>query len=177
MKLPIIASWVLMVLGVVFVISQSPRLAAEEIKQAGPPPAQDVQKFEELTIRRADGSMAVFQVEVARTAAEQAFGLMYRKTMANDHGMLFVFPTEDERAFWMKNTFIPLDMIFIRGNGTIHSIHPYAVPHDLTPVRSLGPVLAVLEIVGGQAKEQGIKVGDHVIHKAFTPENLKKSAP
>lgn len=177
MRLPIITSWVLMVLGAVFIVSQSPRLSAEEIKQAGPPPAQDVQKFEELTIRRADGTTALFHVEMARTPAEQAFGLMYRKEMANDKGMLFVFPTEDERAFWMKNTYLPLDMVFIRADGTIHSIHPYAVPHDLTPVRSYGPVMAVLEIMGGQAKAQGIKVGDRVLHKVFASENVQKSAP
>ena len=152
-------------LGLAYTTLQVPT-RAEEIKQAGPPVAQDNLLVEKLAIT-ATGKKHVFDVEIARTPAEQAYGLMNRKSMPMDYGMLFLFQTEDERSFWMRNTLIPLDMIFIREDGTIHSIHDSAIPHDLTPVLSKGPVLAVLEINGGRAAALGIKPGDRVIYRAF----------
>lgn len=140
---------------------------AEEIKQAGPPVAQDRLMIEKMTIETRKGERHVFDIEIARTASEQAYGLMKRKSMPADHGMLFLFNTEDERSFWMKNTLIPLDMIFIRADGTIHSIHDSAIPHDLTPINSNGPVMAVLELNGGRAADLGIKPGDKAFHRSF----------
>ncbi len=156
-------------LGLAFVTLRVPS-RADEIKQAGPPVAQDTLLVEKLAIEAGDGKKHVFDVEIARTPAEQAYGLMNRKSMGMNYGMLFLFPTEDERSFWMRNTLIPLDMLFIREDGTIHSIHESAIPHDLTPVLSKGPVLAVLEINGGRASALGIKPGDRVIYRTFKPK-------
>lgn len=102
----------------------------------------------------------MFEVERATTPEEHARGLMYRKDMAPNHGMLFVFPEQRPLSFWMENTLIPLDMIFIRSDGTIAHIHPMAKPLDRTPISSSEPVIAVLEILGGESAKQGIRVGD-----------------
>ena len=156
-------------LGVAAVSLKSPAPLAQEINQAGPPPQHDELALEKMGIKTVKGKRHEFEIEVARTPAEQAYGLMYRKEMDPDHGMLFLFPSEDERSFWMKNTLIPLDMIFIKADGTIHAIHESAVPNDLTPILSNGPVIAVLELNGGRAADLGIKAGDRVFYKAFQP--------
>lgn len=124
-------------------------------------------KTEPLTVVSADGKSHVFTVEIAVTQEEQVKGLMNRKGMAEDKGMLFVFDTMDYRAFWMKDTLIPLDMLFIDDNGKIIKIHENAKPEDLTSIPSGGPVLAVLELAGGVAQKQGLKVGDTVKYKTF----------
>jgi len=105
-----------------------------------------------------------FGVELALTPPAQARGLMFRGKLDPDKGMLFVFPSADMRSFWMKNTLIPLDIIFIRENGSIINIVENAEPQTLTPRRSLAPAVAVLEIAGGRARELGIKPGDVVRH-------------
>ena len=103
-----------------------------------------------------------FTVEVARTPEEQATGLMNRQSLAPDRGMIFLYPAPQPASFWMKNTLIPLDMIFIRPDGTIARIEANTVPLSLDPVPSLEPVSAVLELAGGRAAELGIKAGDRV---------------
>ena len=103
-----------------------------------------------------------FEVEIADDGAERARGLMFREYLAPDAGMLFIYPRERIASFWMKNTLIPLDMLFIANDGTILQIAPQATPHSLDPVRSEAPVRAVLEINGGQAEALGIGVGDRV---------------
>lgn len=110
----------------------------------------------------AEHGPAKFQAEVAADPASQEKGLMFRKSMAPDAGMLFDFHTPDFQTFWMKNTIVPLDMIFIRADGTISSIAPNAVPYSETPIPSYEPVRAVLEINGGRAAQLGILPGDHV---------------
>lgn len=120
-----------------------------------------------VTIQTAQGQSYAFDVELALTTREIQKGLMHRTDLAEEAGMLFVFGGEAERRFWMKNTLIPLDMIFVRANGTIHHIHPEAKPHDLTGVPSNGPVKAVLEINGGLADKLGIRAGDRLIHPFF----------
>lgn len=122
---------------------------------------------EKILIKTADDKSHAFHVELALTPAQQAYGLMNRKSMPKDYGMLFVFQTDAHRSFWMKNTLIPLDMIFIKNDGTIGHIHENAIPHDLTPVLSQGKARAVLEINGGVSSKLGIKPGDKVIHKIF----------
>ncbi|HYC94859.1 MAG TPA: DUF192 domain-containing protein [Sphingomicrobium sp.] len=109
-----------------------------------------------------------FTVEVARTAEEQRVGLMNRQQLAPDRGM--IFPFEDERiaSFWMKNTLIPLDIIFVRADGSITNIEANTVPLSEEPVMSYEPVRAVLEIAGGRSAELGIKPGDRV--KWSTPK-------
>ncbi len=141
--------------------------AAEPKKLAGPPIPQSTLRTENVVIVTAKGDKHTFDVEIARTPNELAYGLMNRTGMAKDHGMLFLFKDEIERSFWMKNTLIPLDMIFIRSDGTIQRVHPSAIPNDLTPVFSQGPAMAVLELNGGRAADLGIKAGDRVIHKSF----------
>lgn len=103
-----------------------------------------------------------FIVEVAATGAQQAKGLMFRTRLAPDRGMIFPFPEDRVASFWMKNTVIPLDIIFIRRDGTIESIAANTTPYSLAPVRSGGPVATVLEIAAGRAAELGIGPGDTV---------------
>lgn len=103
-----------------------------------------------------------FVVEVARTPDEQAMGLMNRQSLAPDRGMIFPYDPPRPAAFWMKNTLIPLDMIFVRPDGTIGSIAANTVPLSLEPVPSGEPVAAVLEIPGGRSAELGLRAGDRV---------------
>lgn len=103
-----------------------------------------------------------FTVEVARTGEEQAMGLMYRNALAPDRGMIFPMNPPRNASFWMRNTLIPLDMIFVRADGTIANIAENTVPYSEEPVTSDGPVGAVLEIAGGRSAELGIKAGDKV---------------
>jgi uncharacterized membrane protein (UPF0127 family) len=103
-----------------------------------------------------------FTVEIARTQQEQATGLMNRSELAPDRGMIFPFDPPRDASFWMKNTLIPLDMIFVRTDGSIANIAANTVPLSLEPVLSEGPVGAVLELAGGRAAELGIKPGDKV---------------
>jgi uncharacterized membrane protein (UPF0127 family) len=113
------------------------------------------------------GKRIEFAVELAESPEQRAQGLMYRKMLAADAGMLFVEPGEREQLMWMKNTLIPLDMLFIRADGTIHSIHERAVPRSEATISSRGPVKSVLELNGGTAARLGIKPGDKVIYRAF----------
>jgi hypothetical protein len=114
-----------------------------------------------LTIS-SNGRQHRFTVEVARTPEEQAMGLMYRNSLAPDRGMIFPFDSPRPASFWMRNTLIPLDMIFVRQDGSIANIAANTVPYSEEPVTSDGPVAAVLEIPGGRAAELGIKPGDTV---------------
>ena len=98
---------------------------------------------------------------------------MNRPSMPKDFGMMFIFNDEQERGFWMKNTLIPLDMIFIKKNGLIHHVHANAQPHDLTSVKSNGPVIAVFEINGGMAEKLNIKAGDMINHPFFNQSNTQ----
>jgi uncharacterized membrane protein (UPF0127 family) len=117
-----------------------------------------------LTIQSASGTHR-FTVEVAETPEQQAQGLMNRQSLAPDRGMIFPRNPPGDASFWMKNTLIPLDMIFIRADGTIARIAENTVPLSLDPVPSLEPVVAVLEIPGGRSTELGIKAGDKVSWK------------
>jgi len=115
-----------------------------------------------LTVETKQGARQ-FKVELADSDAEIAKGLMDRRSLDDDKGMLFVFDDEKPRSFWMKNTLISLDMIFIRSDGKVTSIYRRAQPGDLTPIPSDGPSRAVLEIKGGMADILGISVGDRVV--------------
>ena len=103
-----------------------------------------------------------FAVELALTEPQQAQGLMYRKELAANRGMLFVFPDDTDRAFWMKNTIIALDMLFIAADGQIVGIREQTTPLSTTPQSVGRPSRYVLEIAGGEAAKQGIRPGDHV---------------
>jgi uncharacterized membrane protein (UPF0127 family) len=107
-----------------------------------------------------------FTVEVAQTVEQQAQGLMFRETLGPNEGMIFPFPTPRPASFWMKNTLIPLDIIFIRADGTIGRIAVNTVPRSLEPVAFAEPVAAVLELAGGRSVQLGIKAGDRVTWQA-----------
>ena len=115
-----------------------------------------------LTVTSAEGQVHRFVVEVARTPEEQARGLMERQSLAPDRGMLFPYQTPQAVAFWMKNTLIPLDMVFIAPGGRILRIEANTVPLSLEPVGSGEAVEAVLELAGGRSAELGIAAGDRV---------------
>jgi len=115
----------------------------------------------QLTIASSSGQHH-FTTEVARTPEEQAQGLMFRNSVAPDRGMIFPYEPPVQVSFWMKNTLVPLDMVFIGPDGKIGRIAANTVPMSLDPVPSIDPVSAVLEIAGGRAAELGIKEGDKV---------------
>ncbi len=109
-----------------------------------------------------------FAVEMALTPEEQARGLMYRKSLPQGQGMLFDFKVDHELTFWMKNTYISLDMIFIRGDGRILRIAENTEPLSERLVPSGGPARAVLEVIAGTARKLGIAPGDRVSHPIFS---------
>lgn len=116
---------------------------------------------------RADGASARFTVEVAATPEEQARGLMFVESMPRFEGMLFVNPRPRRAAFWMKNTFIPLDMLFIDERGVVQVLHENAVPLSEESIEGGRGVKAVLEINGGMAAMLGLGVGSEVQHPSF----------
>lgn len=116
-----------------------------------------------LVVKSKNGDHA-FTVEVVDTPEARAKGLMFREQLAPDAGMLFDFKETREVSFWMSNTLIPLDMIFITAEGLVANIHANARPRDLTSIPSDGPVMFVLEIPGGRSKELGLAAGDRVVH-------------
>ena len=103
-----------------------------------------------------DGKTHNFRVEVARTPEEQEKGLMFRTSLPADGGMLFPFPKPKIASFWMQNTVIPLDMIFVRADGSIDRIAENTIPESLEPVVSGGEVAAVLELAGGTSAKLGL---------------------
>jgi hypothetical protein len=121
---------------------------------------------EELIVETASGEH-VFQVEIADEPHERQRGLMFRREMADEHGMLFDHDEDIEASFWMRNTYISLDMIFIEADGTIESIAERTTPLSEKSVRSRGPVRYVLEINGGLSDELGIAPGDTVTGPAM----------
>lgn len=150
----------LAVLALLAVRPISPAAETPALSPAGLP-------LDAVTVETAGGGEIGFQVELALTAADQQRGLMFREEMAEDAGMLFVFDVVRPASFWMRNTLIPLDMLFIAPDGTILNIVERAEPETDTPRRSAGPVRAVLEINGGLAGLLGIAAGDRVRHAAF----------
>jgi uncharacterized membrane protein (UPF0127 family) len=128
-------------------------------------PAQQLDQLEIVTASGAHG----FSIEIAATEQARETGLMNRRFMPADRGMLFEFPVEEPVAFWMKNTFIPLDMIFIRHDGTVASVAANTEPLSEAIVPSGSPVDAVLEVNGGVAAGIGVRPGDKVRHPFFKP--------
>ena len=151
---------------------KSPEVVKSENKLVVPPPIEGKKPedlnvpqalpSEPLTITLSNGEDIVFETELAKTPKEKAIGMMFRGSVPENTAMLFLFDESKERNFWMKNTFVPLDIIFINIDGIVHHIHAEAVPGSLAPVKSNGEVPAVLEISGGEAERFGIKVGDQV---------------
>ncbi|WP_414474173.1 DUF192 domain-containing protein [Microvirga sp. M2] len=125
------------------------------------------QAMEALSITSQGGQKHGFQVEVARNDADRAQGLMFRRSMAADHGMLFDFGRVEPVSMWMQNTYLPLDMLFIRQDGTIARVAANTEPLSTRTISSGEPVLAVLELNAGTAARLGIKPGDKVEHPLF----------
>ena len=113
------------------------------------------------------GAAHRFSVEIARTPEQQQLGLMFRRKLAADAGMLFLYERPYRISMWMKNTLIPLDMIFIGVDGRIVDIAQRTVPHSVEPIYAGKPAIAVLEVNGGTAARLGLRIGDRVEHEAF----------
>ncbi|MFV1593364.1 DUF192 domain-containing protein [Phaeobacter sp. JH20_36] len=122
----------------------------------------------DLVSLRGPWGQAQFTVEIADTIETRAQGLMHRPHMARGSGMLFVYEMPQRASFWMKNTLIPLDMLFVDSSGTVRHIHHRAIPGDLTPIPGGDNVYAVLEINGGLAALYGISVGTLLRHEVFS---------
>lgn len=131
-----------------------------EARKARPGPS------EPLEIVSAKGPVKL-EVEYADTESERAQGLMCRTVMAPDHGMLFDFKSPTPVYFWMKNTYLPLDMVFIDQGGEIVAIAPNTTPLSEAPVGPGVPVLGVLELNAGRAEALGLRPGDRVRHRIF----------
>jgi uncharacterized membrane protein (UPF0127 family) len=128
------------------------------------PRAAEMQTLEIVT----KTGVHVFAVEVVSNDADRAKGLMFRKELPEGRGMLFDFEREQDVSMWMQNTYIPLDMIFINGDGRIRRIAENTTPLSTRVIPSGGPVRAVLEVIGGTAKKLRIAPGDRVAHPIFS---------
>ncbi len=124
---------------------------------------------EDVLFLRGPWGQARFGVEVAATPEARARGLMFRESLGASRGMLFVYDVPGAPAFWMKNTLIALDMLFITPEGVVQYVHPEAIPGDLTPISGGPGVQYVLEIRGGMAALLGIGAGSEVRHPAIDP--------
>ncbi|WP_146636266.1 DUF192 domain-containing protein [Nioella nitratireducens] len=119
---------------------------------------------------RGDWGTARFRVEIADDPQERATGLMNREQMSPAAGMLFVYETPQRVAFWMRNTLIPLDMVFMDETGVVRRVHDNAVPLDETPIPGGNDIQYVLEINGGMAEQIGIDVGSQMRHPVIAPD-------
>jgi len=131
----------------------------------------------EVAVETASGARHAFKAELALTDAARARGLMFRQELAADAGMLFVFPEPERLTFWMKNTYIPLDIIFIEPDGRILRIARMATPRSEAMIAAGGLALGVLEIKGGEADRRGIAEGDRVIAPSYFPPAPASAIP
>lgn len=122
---------------------------------------------ERMVIVTRDGRRHDFTVEMALTPDQQTIGLMFRTEVAANEGMIFDWGSPRESSMWMRNTLVPLDMLFIAADGRIHRIAERTVPLSLTPIGSGGPVRATLELQGGITEQLDIRVGDRLLHRMF----------
>ncbi len=120
-----------------------------------------------LAIELKNGGAVSLDIELAVTDQDRSLGLMFRTELADNQGMLFHYGKPQDLTMWMRNTYIPLDMLFIKGDGTIHRIEVRAEPLSEKVIAAGAPVAAVLELAGGAAERLGIKPGDRVRHSAF----------
>lgn len=125
--------------------------------------------LETLVITPAQGKAVEYNIEVARTPSQMQRGLMFRDSLPEDQGMLFIYKPERPASMWMKNTILSLDMLFIDNQGVIIHIAENTTPFSLDTIDSGGPVRAVLELNAGQTSKHRIVIGDHVSHPLFEP--------
>jgi uncharacterized membrane protein (UPF0127 family) len=124
-------------------------------------------ELESLTITTSDGNVVEYEVEIARTASQMRRGLMFRDTMPENQGMLFVYQPERVATMWMKNTILSLDMLFVDNEGWIINIAENTIPFSLDRISSGQAVRAVVELNAGQVEKNGIQIGDRVRHTLF----------
>jgi len=124
-------------------------------------------RLEDLTLHDGDGERVSYRVEIASSAAARRRGLMFRESMPADQGMLLDYRRPRSTAIWMKNTLIPLDILFISPDGIVVKIHEGALPHSTKNIPSGQAVRAVLEVNAGQVQKYGIQVGDRIRHASF----------
>jgi uncharacterized membrane protein (UPF0127 family) len=146
----------------------APLLVVLALLAAGLMQSAHAMRHETLKLITARGTQ-VIDVEVTETPAERAQGLMFRTRLADNAGMLFFYETPQEITMWMRNTYIPLDMVFIRADGVVHRIEARTEPLSENIVASRGDVTACLELAGGAAERLGLKPGDRVEHPFFKP--------
>lgn len=139
----------------------SPQVLAPSNEQSQPACRADT------VVLRGDWGQARFSVELADTPQTRSQGLMFRESMPRSAGMLFIYDAPQRATFWMRNTLIPLDMIFTDESGVVRHIHHEAVPGDETTIDGGSGILTVLEINGGLARAMGITVGSQMRHPAF----------
>lgn len=132
----------------------------------------DAMRRGKLTLQTAKGAHAI-DIGVAETPAEQQMGLKFCKTVPENTGMLFVYPGPQEVTMWMKDTYVSLDMVFVKADGEVHRIEAHTEPFSQTTISSRGDVVAVLELVAGSAERLGLKPGDSVVHSAFNARKKK----
>ncbi|MFN3890260.1 MAG: DUF192 domain-containing protein [Beijerinckiaceae bacterium] len=133
---------------------------------AQPAPTTPTAALEPLKIVTSSGEHS-FQIEVARTDEQRARGLMFRRFMPQDRGMLFDFKAEQPVMMWMRNTYIPLDMIFIARDGRVINVAENTEPMSERTIASAAPALAVLEVNAGVARKINLKPGDRILHPLF----------
>jgi hypothetical protein len=138
------------------------------------PSAISCQAHPQVSIITREGREVVFQVEVADTPAKREMGLQYRRDLADGRGMIFLFPKEEQLSFWMKNTPIALDMIFISADRRIVGIVENTVPFSLESRSVGGRSQFVLEINGGLSRRHGFKAGDDVRFEGFSPDRVRQ---
>jgi uncharacterized protein len=152
----------LALLSLVPVMARTWPARAQDKEPTGPQPGLPTEK---LVITTSDGTPHVFNVEMALRPEQQITGLMFRPTVPADGGMLFDWGTPRDSQMWMKNTLAPLDMVFIKQDGTIRAIVENTVPESLAVIDSRGPVRATLELAAGTAARLNIRVGDKVTQR------------
>jgi uncharacterized membrane protein (UPF0127 family) len=141
--------------------------AGRALAQPGVDRPQPKLPMERMVIVARDGRRHEFSVEMALTPDQQTVGLMFRQEVPANEGMIFDWGVPRESSMWMRNTLVPLDMLFIAADGRIHRIAERTVPLSLTPIDSRGPVRATLELQGGITERLDIRVGDRVLHRMF----------
>lgn len=156
----------LRLLAALLLLTLTPALPTSAMAQAARSVPQG-DSLEQLTVVTDNGRTHAFQVEVAKTDEQRARGLMFRKFMPQDRGMLFDFKTEQPVMMWMRNTYIPLDMVFIARDGRVINVAENTEPLSERTIASAAPAFAVLELNAGVAQKIGLKSGHRIEHPLF----------
>ncbi len=159
---------VIVAIAVYFVSQKKNSVVAEKEQNENYSSAYGFKKNGELTFTDSKGNfLTKIEIEIAETPEKQAQGLMYRNKMREDRGMLFIFDRDDYRSFWMKNTVIPLDMIFVNSEFKIVTIRKNTTPFDVSSYTSTKPAKYVVEVNAGFCDKYGIKTGDKISFRVF----------